>query len=95
MCDVKHDDGLIFVPDDTASAVNDNRPRAERLRDSFGILEPADLAVLLGVDERTLATWRARKSGPDFVKLGRAVFYRRQDVEDWMALNVTSTDRAA
>lgn len=75
--------------------MNDNNPRATQLRDSFALLEPADLATLIGVDDRTLATWRAQKRGPDFVKLGRAVFYRRKDVEAWMELNVTATDRAA
>ena len=28
------------------------------------------------------------------VKLGRAVFYRRKDVEDWIAMNVVPMDRA-
>jgi predicted DNA-binding transcriptional regulator AlpA len=71
--------------------------RAEKLRDAFEMLSPADLAALIGVDERTLAVWRAglRPRGPDFVKLGRAVFYRRADVNAWIALNVTSTDRVA
>ena len=67
--------------------------RAERLRDTFELLSPADLAALIGVDERTLAVWRAQKRGPDFVKLGRAVFYRRADVNTWIELNVSPTNR--
>ena len=71
--------------------------RAERLRDAFGLLSPADLSALIGVDERTLAVWRAQpqRKGPDFVKLGRAVFYRRADVDKWIELNVSLTDRTA
>jgi predicted DNA-binding transcriptional regulator AlpA len=69
--------------------------RAERLRDAFELLSPTDLAALIGVDERTLTVWRAQCRGPDFVKLGRAVFYRRADVNAWIELNVSPTDRAA
>lgn len=69
--------------------------RAERLRDKFDLLSPADLAALLSVDERTLATWRTQKRGPDFVRLGRMVAYRRADVNAWVELNVVPTDRAA
>ncbi len=69
--------------------------RGERLRDAFQILSPADLAALIGVDERTLAAWRSGHRGPDFVRLGRAIFYRRADVLAWVELNVTATDRAA
>ena len=68
--------------------------RGEQLRDSFALLSPADLAALIGVDERTLAVWRSTHKGPDFVRLGRAVFYRRADVLAWVELNVTPTDRA-
>lgn len=67
--------------------------RGEQLRDRFGLLTPNDLAALVGVDERTLAAWRARNCGPDFVKLGRPVFYRQADVERWIELNTQPTDR--
>jgi Helix-turn-helix domain len=65
-----------------------------QLRTGFDLLSPADLAALLAVDERTLAVWRCQKRGPDFVKLGRAIFYRREDVATWIGLNVVTTDRA-
>lgn len=68
--------------------------RIERLRDAFGLLATEDLSHLLGVDERTLAMWRAQHRGPDWVKLSRAVFYRRKDVEVWIGLNVVPCDRA-
>lgn len=68
--------------------------RAEWLRGVFALLSPADLATLIAVDERTLAVWRAQKRGPDTVKLGRSVFYRRADVEAWIALNVCPMDRS-
>ena len=68
--------------------------RATALRDQFGLLSPDDLAALIGVDVRTIAMWRARGAGPDFVRLGRQVFYRRRDVEEWIELNVQPTDRS-
>jgi hypothetical protein len=63
------------------------------LRRRFGLYTPDDLAELLDLDARTLAVWRAQKRGPDFVRAGRAVFYRRCDIEAWLALNVIPVDR--
>jgi Helix-turn-helix domain len=67
---------------------------AAQLRISFELLSPAELSTLLTVDERTLSVWRCQKRGPDFVKLGRAVFYRKRDVVEWINLNTIATDRA-
>jgi predicted DNA-binding transcriptional regulator AlpA len=72
-----------------------SRPRAEKLRDTFALLSEADLSALIGVDPRTLTVWRCQKRGPDVVKLGRAIFYRRADVDAWIALNVAQMDRVA
>jgi hypothetical protein len=81
---------------------NDNPPpgvvsldRARDLRDKFGLLDPEDLADMIGIDTRTLAAWRAQKRGPDAVRAGRAIFYRRDDVLAWLALNVVPMDRVA
>ena len=68
--------------------------RPEQLRDTFALLSPADLASLLNVDDRTLAFWRSQKRGPAVVKLGRAVFYRRTDVDAWIAQNVAPMERS-
>jgi helix-turn-helix protein len=69
--------------------------RSEQLRDRFGLLSPDDLSALIGADPRTLAIWRATGKGPDFTKAGRAVYYRRTDIDAWLALNVVPMDRAA
>jgi len=37
------------------------------------------------LSERTLERHRLAGTGPKFVRLGRRVFYRRRDVEDWIA----------
>src|SRR4051812_33499246 len=67
--------------------------RSTYLRDRFGLLSPADLATLLEIDERTLATWRVQKRGPDFIKLGRQTFYKHRAIREWMDLNTVTTDR--
>jgi hypothetical protein len=68
--------------------------RGEQLRDAFALLSPADLASLLGVDERTLAVWRAANKGPACVRLGRAIFYRREDVAAWKDASAAKSDKA-
>lgn len=88
-------DHLDVIADEITARMQTPRVRADSLRDSFGLLSPADLAGLIGIDERTLAMWRARGCGPDYTKLGRNVFYRRHEVQEWIALNVMPTDRTA
>lgn len=47
-----------------------------------------------GTNDQFWATLRHRGGGPDYVKVGRKVFYRRSDVEAWVGTNrFTRTDR--
>jgi predicted DNA-binding transcriptional regulator AlpA len=55
--------------------------RAER--ETLG--SPADVAAHLQLPVKTLAEWRARKVGPQYLRVGRYVRYRWQDVEEWLA----------
>lgn len=42
---------------------------------------------------QTMTNWRYRGVGPKYVKIGRKVFYRRTDLDDW--LNAQSVDPQA
>jgi len=42
------------------------------------------LSELIDVSERTLERWRVEGAGPAFVKAGRRVLYRPQDLDDWL-----------
>jgi hypothetical protein len=64
-----------------------------RLKQEFDLLSPSDLAPLRGVDECTLAVERSQARGPDYVKLGRTVYYRGSDIRKWIELNIQTTDR--
>lgn len=50
------------------------------------LITPPELAELTGVPERTLAQWRYLGNGPAYVKVGRHVRYRPEDVQAWLAL---------
>ena len=43
-----------------------------------------DLAISLGVSEDTLWRWDMRRTGPQSIKLGRKVYYRRSTVRNWL-----------
>ena len=49
-----------------------------------------DLSALLSLTKETLREWRRLKQGPSFVRIGKGVFYRRQDVQDWINGNVVA-----
>lgn len=45
-------------------------------------------AEYLALSASTLNKWRIRGEGPRFLKLGRAVVYRSQDLDDWLSQNI-------
>jgi predicted DNA-binding transcriptional regulator AlpA len=49
------------------------------------LLTRAEVAQLLGVEEKTLANWRTRGFGPQGFRVGKAVRYRDEEVGRWLA----------
>lgn len=48
------------------------------------ILTTTEAAPKVGQSPRTLEDWRTKGIGPKFVKLGRKVFYRPEDLDAWI-----------
>jgi predicted DNA-binding transcriptional regulator AlpA len=49
------------------------------------MLNEHQLAEFLNMSVKSLRGWRLFRKGPNFVKIGRAVRYRRTDVETWLS----------
>lgn len=47
--------------------------------------DEAFIAQKLECQVKTLQAWRTRGGGPKFVKVGRLVRYRDEDVAEWIA----------
>lgn len=55
-----------------------------------------ETADQIGVKPSCLAKWRVTGEGPKFVKLGKRVAYRQQDIDSWIESKVrSSTSEAA
>jgi excisionase family DNA binding protein len=53
---------------------------------------PREAAEYLRSSESTLAKKRLNGNGPPFVRIGRAIRYRRSDLDAWMSASIrTST----
>ena len=48
------------------------------------LIDATEAARLLRQKTQTLATWRSENRGPAFFKIGRAVFYTRGGISDWV-----------
>ena len=48
------------------------------------LMTPDELAAYAGTKTTTLAHWRYIGKGPRFVKIGRSVRYRAEDVRAWL-----------
>lgn len=44
------------------------------------LMDQKQVAKMLGVSTKTLESWRWRKTGPRFIKIGRLARYRMSDV---------------
>ena len=58
------------------------------------LMDGPTLARLLRIPEATFAQWRYLNRGPKFVKVGRHVRYRPEDVESWLLANCHGGDAA-
>jgi hypothetical protein len=66
---------------------------AGKLRVLIGVMTIDQLALVLDVTPDTLREWRRLKQGPDYVKTGKGVMYRIEDVQDWMRRNTVPVTR--
>lgn len=59
------------------------------------LLTPVEVCDLLKVKPRTLEDWRLRRTGPNlpFVRIGRAVRYRSDDVQRLIEDSVHAASR--
>lgn len=49
------------------------------------LLDEQEAAAKLRLSGGTLRQWRYKREGPPFVKLGRRIMYRPEDVARWLA----------
>lgn len=56
-----------------------------------GRLTSGDAAQYLGLTAKVLANQRSQGIGPPFVKLGKTVFYRKEDLDAWIAARRASS----
>lgn len=48
------------------------------------LLSTFEAADYLNVPRQTLAVWRHHRTGPVYVRVGRHVMYRRNDLDAWI-----------
>ena len=58
-------------------------------------LTDVEVAARLGVSGFTVRSWRFKGIGPRFLKMGRAVRYRPQDVDDYERQALVETQAAS
>lgn len=55
---------------------------------------PPEVAAFLGIPEKTLRNWRYLGRGPRYVRVGKYVRYRWEDVEGWLAQQAAAEAKA-
>ena len=48
------------------------------------LLTPDQVAYILNVPKRLLASWRYFKKGPAYIKVGGGVRYKQEDIDKWI-----------
>jgi hypothetical protein len=64
---------------------------ANSITDHDALMTEVQAADVLRLSIRTLQAWRTQRIGPSFVRAGRAIRYRRRDLNDWMDANTVSS----
>jgi hypothetical protein len=52
------------------------------------LVEAAEAAKLLRIKPQTLAAWRSQSRGPEYLKVGRSVYYRRDSIGSFLAAKI-------
>ena len=58
------------------------------------LLHPWQVALILGISERTLERYRARGTGPEFVRVGNRIRYPETAVLAYLKRNTVRTDQS-
>lgn len=58
------------------------------------LLTEDEAADSLRISVRTLQAWRLKATGPAFIRVGRAIRYRRGDIKAWIKLNTCGVSNA-
>lgn len=64
---------------------------SEQLKNHNKFLNTKEAADFLDLKQNTLEVWRTLGKGPKFLKIGRAVRYRVQDLEEYIDKNIWSS----
>lgn len=56
------------------------------------LLTVKETAEMLKISVHTLNKWRTLRTGPNFVKVGRSVKYRRDSIEAWIKRKTVKTE---
>lgn len=59
------------------------------------LLSPQELADYLGVPVRTVYTWQHKGTSPNYIRVGKHVRYRREDVEAWLTAHTAEKEPVA
>lgn len=57
---------------------------ARIIRKVVGVASADEMAATLQVSHKTLTTWRWRKRGPPFIKIGKKIFYPLRELATWI-----------
>lgn len=57
------------------------------------MLDERELSMEYGISVKTAQRWRAERTGPAYVKVGRLVRYRPADVEAWLESRIIGGDQ--
>lgn len=71
-----------------------SQPETEESLTTKRVYTTDEFAELLGIRALTLHRWRWKEEGPAFVRIGSAIRYLAEDIEDFLARNrVTPENR--
>ena len=66
------------------------KQQAEKIKEP---LKEQEAAKFLGLTVRTLQSWRTNQKGPDFLKMGKSVRYRMEDLKAFAASSTVKCER--
>ena len=74
--------GAALLPDRSDTEADTDKPAPVPIL--AGVITEAETARELNRCVRTLMRWRAARTGPPFIRIGKETYYRREAVRAWV-----------
>jgi hypothetical protein len=73
--------------DKNTNIKNIGKQPEQTIQNDIELLNTRKLASIMGLHYKTIESWRNKKIGPNYIKIGKSFYYTKKDVYEFLKNN--------